>query len=92
MLYVQAEGYSKVEDKSVMVEVCGESEEAKSFQALLQQDQSGTGHSLTRMVKMICCVVEEESDSDQEGGEETSRRRRRVSVVSLMCCYLCSHL
>ena len=46
MLYVQAEGYSKVEDKSVKVEVCGEIEEAKSFQAILQQDHSGIVDSL----------------------------------------------
>ena len=42
MLYVQAEGYSKVEDSSVKVEICGEPEEAKSFQTLMQRDQSGT--------------------------------------------------
>ena len=42
VLYVQAEGYSKVEDDSVKVEICGEPEEAKSFQTLMQRDQSGT--------------------------------------------------
>ena len=80
MLYVQAEGYSKVEDKSVKVEVCGEAEEAKSFQALLQQDQSGTAHTHTHGVTVFRCSfvqlrkraiqTRREVKRHREGGEE----------------------